>query len=362
MLRPWLASAPDSTLTSHRNLVPGNRQSGITSRRPSNALALIRHLVILTLCVLMTSPAISNAAEPSYPTKTVRLVVPYPPGGSADILGRLLGQRLTDALGQPVIVENRPGAGTAIGARMVAQSPADGYTLLIGTVSSHAMNPAQNSEVGYDPIRDFTAIAPVAMIPFVLIARPTLPVNSLQELIALAKREPGKLNYSSAGNGTSNHLAGEILGSAAKIQITHIPYKGSAPALVGLLGGQVDFMFDLILTAVPHVKAGTLRALAITAPQRSPLLPEVPTVGEAGMPALELSAWFGLFGPRDVPVGISQKIAREVGQILQNQEFRDRLSSLGASPLVLPSGQSFGDFVSSERDRWARVVKDAAKH
>lgn len=313
----------------------------------------IRWLLMLSPLVLIAGPAI---ADSSYPTKPVRLVVPYPPGGSADVLARMLGQRLDTVLGQPVVVDNRPGAGTAIGARVVAQSPADGYTLLIGTVSSHAMNPALMKDIGYDPVRDFTAIAPLATIPFVLLASTKLPVSSLQELIDLAKRQPGKLNFSSAGSGTSNHLAGEILQSAAKIRLAHIPFKGSAPALSALVGGQVDLMFDLVVTTVPHVKSGAVRALAITAHQRSPLLPEVPTVSEAGMPALELSAWFGFFGPRDLPVDVNDKLAREVGKILEIPEFQDRLRRLGATVLAMSPVQ-FANFVASERDRWAKVIK-----
>lgn len=315
--------------------------------------------VAAMLLTFAAGSAHSQAPASAFPVKPIKLVVPYPPGGSADVLGRLLGQRLTTSLGQPVVVENRPGAGTAIGAKAVAQSAGDGYTLLIGTVSSHAINPALTSDIGYDPIRDFTPIAPLAMIPFVVMAHPNLGVTTMQGLIERARREPGKLNYASAGNGTSNHLAGEMLNSVAKVQITHIPYKGSAPALNGLLGGQVDIMFDLILTAVPHVKAGSLRALAVTAAQRSPLLGDVPSVAEVGLPGLELSAWFALFGPRGVPSGISEKIAREVTLILKTPEFHERLGNLGASPIFMSSGQ-FSDFLVGERDRWAQVIKAAS--
>lgn len=320
---------------------------------------IIRQMLMLMPLILMTGPALSDSVTASYPNKPIRLVVPYPPGGSADVLARLLGQRLNTALGQPVVVENRPGAGTAIGAKAVVQSPADGYTLLLGTVSSHAMNPALISNVGYDPVKDFTAITPLATIPFVLLASPKLAVNSLPELIELARKQPGKLNFSSAGVGTSNHLAGEMLNSVAKIQLAHIPYKGSAPALSGLLGDQVDLMFDLILTTVPHVKSGAVRALVITDLQRSPLLPDVPTVAEAGMPALALSAWFGLFGPRDLPADISGRLAREVGKILEIPEFQERLRALGASAMTMSQNQ-FANFVANERDRWAQVIKSSS--
>lgn len=317
-------------------------------------------LLLLFPLVLLSGAAVSDAAS-DYPSKPVKLVVPYPPGGSADVLARLVGQHLNTALGQPVVVENKPGAGTAIGAKAVAQSASDGYTLLVGTVSSHAMNPALMSNIGYDPVTDFTAISPLATIPFVLLAHPKVAANSLPELVDLAKRQPGKLNFSSAGNGTSNHLAGALLNSVAQIQLAHIPYKGSAPALNGLLGGQVDLMFDLVVTCVPHVKTGAVKPLAITASQRSQLLPDVPTVAEAGMPALELSAWFGLFGPRDLPADVSSRLARELAKIMEKPEFQDRLQALGASTMPLPAAQ-FPKFVASERDRWAQVIKASGMH
>ncbi|MCL4182527.1 MAG: tripartite tricarboxylate transporter substrate binding protein [Burkholderiaceae bacterium] len=323
-------------------------------------MRLIWNSLLLSLVVLVAGLGTpTQSFSSSYPTKPIRLVVPYPPGGSADVLARVLGQQLSLSLDQPVVVENKPGAGTAIGAKAVAQSPADGYTLLIGTVSSHAMNPALTKNIGYDPVGDFTAIAPLASIPFVLLAQPKLPVRSLPELIELARQQPGKLNYSSAGNGTSNHLAGEMLNMAAKVRIVHIPYKGSAPALNGLLSGEVELMFDLLTTAAPHVKAGSARALAITTQQRSPLLPDVPAVGELDMRALELSAWFGLFGPRDLPADVREVLGREVGKIVESAGFRERLQGLGASPMNLTPRQ-FNDFVVNERDRWSQVIKAAS--
>jgi len=313
----------------------------------------------LTLLAVTTSfPAAGQPSLP-YPTKAIRLVVPYPPGGSADVLARALGERLGASLGQTVVVENKPGAGTAIGARLVAQSPADGYTLMIGTVSSHAMNPALTSNIGYDPIQDFTAVAPLATIPFVLLTNPKVPAASFKEVVALARQSPGKLNFSSAGNGTSNHLAGEMLKAAAGLRIVHIPYRGSAPALQALLGGEVDLMFDLVATAVPHVKSGRARALVITAETRSPLLPDVSTVAELGMPSLELSAWFGVFGPRDLPTGIRERLAREVSQVVESAAFQERLQGFGAAPLKQTAAQ-FNDFVVRERERWAKLIKEAS--
>lgn len=313
----------------------------------------------LTLLAATTSLPAAGQSSSTYPTKAIRLVVPYPPGGSADVLARGLGERLSATLGQPVVVENKPGAGTAIGTRLVAQSPADGYTLLIGTVSSHAMNPALISDIGYDPIQDFTAVAPLATIPFVLLTNPKVPATSFREMIDLARRNPGKLNYSSAGNGTSNHLAGEMLKAAAGVRIVHIPYRGSAPALQALLGGEVDLMFDLVVTAVPHVRSGRARALAITSEKRSSLLPDVPTVAEVGMPSLGLSAWFGLFAPRDLPVAVRDQLTREVSQIVESVAFQERLQGLGASPMKQTAAQ-FNEFVVNERDRWAKLIKAAS--
>lgn len=320
-----------------------------------------RALRVAALTLLAVTTSFPAAGQPSlpYPTKAIRLVVPYPPGGSADVLARALGERLGASLGQTVVVENKPGAGTAIGARLVAQSPADGYTLMIGTVSSHAMNPALTSNIGYDPIQDFTAVAPLATIPFVLLTNPKVPAASFKEVIALARQSPGKLNFSSAGNGTSNHLAGEMLKAAAGLRIVHIPYRGSAPALQALLGGEVDLMFDLVATAVPHVKSGRARALVITAETRSPLLPDVSTVAELGMPSLELSAWFGVFGPRDLPTGIRERLAREVSQVVESAAFQDRLQGFGAAPLKQTAAQ-FNDFVVRERERWAKLIREAS--
>ena len=320
-----------------------------------------RALHCFALALLAATTSLPAAGQPSlpYPTKAIRLVVPYPPGGSADVLARALGERLGASLGQTVVVENKPGAGTAIGARLVAQSPADGYTLMIGTVSSHAMNPALTSNIGYDPIQDFTAVAPLATIPFVLLTNPKVPAASFKEVVALARQSPGKLNFSSAGNGTSNHLAGEMLKAAAGLRIVHIPYRGSAPALQALLGGEVDLMFDLVATAVPHVKSGRARALVITAETRSPLLPDVSTVAELGMPSLELSAWFGVFGPRDLPTGIRERLAREVSQVVESAAFQERLQGFGAAPLKQTAAQ-FNDFVVRERERWAKLIKEAS--
>lgn len=291
-----------------------------------------------------------------FPTKPLRLIVPFPPGGSADILARAIGQKAGDGLGQPLVVENRPGAGTAIGAEVLARSAPDGYSIMIGTVSSHAINPALNPKLPFDPIRDFTPVSLVASIPFAMIVHPAVQAKNAQEFIALAKASPGNLNYSSAGNGTSNHLAGELLKSMTGIDIVHIPYKGSAPALTDLMAGQVALMFDLVLTAAPHIKSGAVRGLAVTGAKRSSVLPDLPTVAESGVPGYEVSAWFGIFAPAGVPQPVVQRLNGEFVKALEHPELRQRLASQGAEPLT-SSPAEFSAYLRSEIDKWAKVVK-----
>ncbi|MGO4155512.1 Bug family tripartite tricarboxylate transporter substrate binding protein [Cupriavidus sp. YAF13] len=275
---------------------------------------------LLALAVASTTLALPvPAVAQVFPDRAIHLVVPYPPGGTADILARLLAQRLAERVGKPVVVDNRAGAGTAIGSKFVAQAAPDGYTLLMGTVSSHAMNPALNRGVGYDPLKDFTPISRVASVPFVVLENPSVPAKTMGELIALAKARPGQITYASAGAGTSNHLAGELLAKAANIQLLHVPYKGSAPALADLLGGQVNLMFDLQVTAKAQIQAGTVRALAVTGAHRSSLLPGLPTVAESGVQGFDVTAWFGIFGPAAMPAPVV--------------ESSTAISSLSSSPL-----------------------------
>ena len=310
------------------------------------------------LAFALALAACSGAWAQSYPAKPIRFIVPFPPGGSADILARAIGQKAGEGLGQSLVVENRPGAGTAIGAEALAKSPADGYAVMIGTVSSHAINPALNPKLTYDPVKDFTPISLVASIPFAMIVHPSVPAKSVSEFISLAKSKPGSLNYSSAGNGTSNHLAGELLKSMAGIDIVHIPYKGSAPALNDLVAGQVSLMFDLVLTAAPHVKSGAVRGLAVTGARRSSALPELPTVAESGVPGYEVSAWFGIFAPAGVPQPVVQRLNAEFVKALQQPELRQRLASQGAEPLT-STPEEFAAYLRSEIAKWAKVVKDS---
>lgn len=297
------------------------------------------------------------AAQAPYPNRLVTLVVPYPAGGSADVLARGIGQKLGERLGQPVIVDNRGGAATAIGAKAVARAAPDGYTLLLGTVSSQAINPAMN-KVGYDPVADFTAIAPLASIPFVLVAHPSLPVASVKDVVALAMSKPGELAYASAGPGTSNHLAGEIFAAAEHIKLLHVPYKGSAPALNDVLAGHVPLMFDLQATSMSHLQAGKLKALAVTGRQRSSLLPNVPTMIEAGVSEYQVSAWFGIFAPAALPRAVLDRLSAEIAAVVKSPDVRKQLIELGAEP-EFATPEAYASFVRAEAVKWTATVKTA---
>ncbi|HVF63325.1 MAG TPA: tripartite tricarboxylate transporter substrate binding protein [Casimicrobiaceae bacterium] len=309
------------------------------------------------LCIALAIAAHAPSYAQPYPAKPIKLVVPYPPGGSADILGRALGQKLADQLGQPVVIENRPGAGTAVGTEFVARSAPDGYTLLLGTVSSHAMNPAI-AKLAYDPIKDFAPIAPVATIPFVLVVHPSVPAQSVKEFVDYAKERPGKINYSSAGGGTSNHLAGELFNLSAGVNLTHVPYKGSAPALQDLIAGHVQAMFDLVSTALPRIQAGNVKPIAVTSDARLKSLPNVPTLKESGYPNYEVSAWFGLFAPAGTPNAIVSRLSDETAKAIASAELKDKLGPLGMETMQ-GSPQSFAGLVASDFDKWRGVAKTA---
>lgn len=314
---------------------------------------LLMPLAAAALAIGVALPALAQG----FPNRPITLVVPYPPGGTADLLARAVGQKLGEQLGQPVLVENKAGAGTAIGTRYVAEAAADGHTLVIGTVSSHAINPAMN-RVGYDPVRDFVAVAPLASIPFVLVTHPSAPYRDLAGLLAAARQQPGELGYASAGPGTSNHLAGEMLASAAGVRLLHVPYRGSAPALADVLAGHVPIMFDLQSTAVPNIRQHKLRPLAVSSAQRSALLPEVPTLAESGLPAFEVSAWFALFAPAKVPAATRTRLSQALEQVLRAPEMAQRLRDMGAEPDTRAL-EAFSGYVSAEADKYAGVVKAA---
>ena len=298
------------------------------------------------------------ASAQSYPTKPIRLVVPFPPGGATDILARDVAQKLTEAWGQSVIVDNRPGAGGNIGSELVAKSAPDGYTLEMGTVGTHAINASLYAKMPYDHVKDFTPVILVAGVPNVLVVNPSVPANSVAELIAYAKANPGKLNFASSGNGTSIHLSGELFKVMAGVQIMHIPYKGSTPALQDLLAGQVQMMFDNLPPSLPQIKAGKLRALAVTSLTRAPALPDVPTLSEAGLPGFEASSWFGILAPAGTPAPIVAKLNAEIAKYLATPEAKEKLAKQGANAAG-GTPDDFAKHIAAETAKWAKVVKDS---
>jgi len=314
----------------------------------------MRPLLTLGL-VLSGAPALAQATA-DFPTRAIRIVVPFPAGGATDIAARLIAERMTAGWKQPVTVDNRPGAGGNIGSDVVAKSAPDGYTLIMGVTGSHAINTSLYAHMPYDPVKDFEPITQVAVVPNVIVVHPSVPARTLPELVALAKREPGKLNYASLGSGTAAHLTMEMFKATAGIDLTHIPYKGSAPAVADLIAGQVQVMVDGLPSALPHVKAGKLRALAVTSAHRSPAAPELPTIAESGYAGFSADAWSGLFAPRGTPKSIVDKLALETQRILKLPEVKQRLADLGAEA-VGSTPAEFAEHVRTEIDKWARVVK-----
>jgi tripartite-type tricarboxylate transporter receptor subunit TctC len=301
---------------------------------------------------------LGTAAAQSLAGKPVRLVVPFPPGGPTDIVARPLAQMLGDALKSVVVVDNRGGAGGLVGADAVAKSAPDGRTLLMATVGTHAINPALYKNLPYDAVRDFTPIALVAVAPVAIVVHPSQPVRDLAELVALAKRMPGKLTYGSAGNGTPGHLTAEMFKALAGIDIQHVPYKGSAPAVTDLIGGQIQLMFDPLQSVLSNVQGGKLRAIAVSSKARSPVLPNVPTIAESGYNGFESTAWWGVFAPARLPAELSASLAGEMERIVHGDAFRGKLEPLGVVPAVL-SGSAFAEFQRGELAKWGKAVRDS---
>ncbi len=310
------------------------------------------------LAVLLAALSAATADAQSYPNKPIRFVVPFPAGGIADIMARVIGQKLTDAWNQPVVVENRTGAGGNIGADIVAKSPPDGYTLVMGSIGTHAVNVSLFSKLPYDPIRDFAPVALVIEAEGLLVLHPSVPVKTVKELIALARARPGQLVYASAGNGTASHLAGELFKSMAKIDIVHIPYKGNVPAITDLIGGQTSMIFATMPTVLPQVKAGKLHALAVASAQRSPAAPDVPTVAEAALPGFEVTNWIGVFAPAGTPADIVAKINAEIMRIMRLPEVQSRLANEGAR-FKPNTPNEFAAFQKNEIAKWSKLIKDA---
>ena len=297
------------------------------------------------------------AQAQAFPAKQVTIVAAYPPGGTVDLLARALAQKLGEAWKQPVIVENRPGASGIIGSQVVEKAAPDGYTLMVIPIT-HVTNASLYSKLPFDPITDFTPITLLASSPVILVVNQKFAVNSVAELVALAKANPGKFNCGSGGNGTSQHLACELFKSMAKVDIKHIPYKGNAAAMVDVIGGQIEMLFDQMATAVPHVKGGKVRALGVTTAARSPAMPNVPTIAEAGVPGYEMSAWFGLVGPPGMPRELVARIRTEFIRALAQPDVKERLASQGLD-LISDTPEQFTAFLKSELVKWAKVIKES---
>ncbi len=314
--------------------------------------------LLFTFALACTVVALPVAAQP-YPSKPIRFVVPFPPGGPLDIMGRGIAQKLQEAWGQPVVVDNRPGAGGGIGADLVAKSPGDGYTLLMGAVSTHAINPSLYAKIPYDPQKDFVAVALVAQVPNILVVNPSLPVHSVKELIDYARAKPGALSFGSGSTGSTGHLAGELFKAEARVDMVHIPYKGGAPAMQDLLAGQTQLMFDNLANALPQVKAGKLRALAVTTLKRAPAVPDLPTVAESGLPGFDLTTWFGVFVPAGTPRETVAKLNAEIVKSLESKALAERLAAMGAAPPENNTPETFAAFVRAEAAKYAQVVKSS---
>jgi tripartite-type tricarboxylate transporter receptor subunit TctC len=294
----------------------------------------------------------------SYPARPVRIVVPFPPGGGTDIGTRIIAQKLQESWGQPVVVENKPGAAGIVGTEMVAKAAPDGYTLIMGNIGTHAINISLYKKLSYDPVKDFAPISQVAGLPLFLLVHPSVPVNSVKELIALAKSKPGELNFSSSGAGGSMHVAAELFKNMTGVNMVHIPYKGGSPAVADLLSGQVALSFATVLETLSHVKSGRVRALAVTSAARSIAYPDLPTVAEAGVPGYESISWLGLFAPAGTPRDIVNRISSEVQRIIRLPEVKERLLAQGAEPIGT-SPEQFALALQSDIAKYARIIRES---
>ncbi len=320
----------------------------------------VRRMVFLSgaaVCALTAGPAAGQAAAQTYPNKPIRLIAPYPPGGSSDILARILGEKLTEPLGQRIIVDNRPGAGGSLGTGIAATAAADGYTWVVGSVAPIVLNPLFY-KTGYQSLRDFEPVSVIAAAPQLIVVNPALPVKSMEDLIALGKSKPGSINYGSSGTGTLPHLGGEMFATMTGARITHVPYKGSPPALLDLMAGQVQVVFADMPVALPYVKSGKLRAVAVAGARPFPLTPGIPTAIEAGLPGLVLDNWWGLLTMKGVPQKIINKVNAEIVKALKQPDVIERYTALGIES-VTSTPQEFAGIIKSDRTKYLKVIKDA---
>lgn len=317
---------------------------------------MIHRSALALLLLPLLAAGSTLAATQAYPTRSIRLVVPFAAGGGTDIVARTVGLKLSEALGQPVVVDNRVGAAGTIGTDFVAKSAGDGYTLLMGSNGPMAITPSLQAKLPYDPLRDFAPVALVTTMPFLLVVHPSLPVRSVRDLVALAKARPGQLNYASPGSGSTTHLAAELFKAMTGANIVHVPYKGVAPAATDLMSGQVQMMSGDLSTLLPHVKSGRARALAITGAKRSPLVPELPTISEAGVPGYETSGWFGILAPAGTPREVVTRLNTEIVKGLGSSDVRERLSALGGE-VAGGSPEQFAAHLRQEIAKWGKLVK-----
>jgi tripartite-type tricarboxylate transporter receptor subunit TctC len=300
--------------------------------------------------------ALATTAQAAWPEKVVTLVVPWAPGGSTDILARMLSEQLTRALGQPVLVDNRPGASGNIGSNIVARAKPDGYTLLVGSMSTHAMNGALYAQMPFKPVDDFTPIAMLAFVTNTMVTNPSVPAKNVKEFIAYAKAHPGELNYASAGPGSTNHLSAAMLEKATGIRMTHIPYKGGAPAVMDTVAGQTQVFFSAGTQTLPHVKGGKLNLLAVTEAKRSALLPDTPTVAET-VPGYELAVWYGFFGPKDMPADITRRLSSEINRILAQPDVREKMAAIGVE-VTQSTPEGFAKTLRTDTERYNKLIRE----
>jgi len=318
-------------------------------------------LRLLALAAALLALPCHDAQAQAYPAKPIRIIVPSPPGDGSDLMARAIGDKLALAWNTPVVVDNRMGAGGRVGAEAAAKAAPDGYTLIMGNAGSHGINAALYADLPYDIERDFAPVTQVMRSPNVLVVSPALPAANVRELIALFKANPGKYSYGSGGNGSSAHLSAELFKSMAGVDVVHVPYKGASPALTDVIAGRVAMFIGNLPPAMPHIKSGNVRALAVTTAQRSALVPDIPTLAESGLPGFETVAWFGLFAPAGTPKPILDKLQAEVARIVREPEIRERMTALGGEP-VGNSPEAFAAIVKGDVAKWKKVVKDANVH
>ena len=320
-----------------------------SNRRPL-VMTLLPGMAVLALTLATALPALAE-----FPDRSIKIIVPYPPGGTSDLLARVVAPRLGERLKQTVVIENRAGAGGVIGSAVVAKSPADGYTLLLGTIATHGILPVLQKPAPYDAVKDFAPVTLLASTPNVLVANPSAPVRNLADLLALARAKPGSVNFGSTSLGGSPHMSGELLKTMAQIDIVHVPYKGGGPMLIDLMGGQIPVGFDNLPSSINHIRAGKIRALAVTTAKRWPGAPEIPTMAEAGVPGYEATAWFGLLAPANTPKPIVELLQRHVAAILRQPEVEKMLLEQGAEP-VGNTPDEFARLIAAELQKWNKVV------